>query len=99
MTDSFHTMNVDLAQGEGEVSLVIKFRYAPGRPETPPAYSHGGLPADPPEIEFVECKGPLEGDTFDRYRQESFDTLAENYLSTDHGYNEAIVIAEEERRQ
>lgn len=37
---------------EGEATFRVE--YQPGAPETPPCYSHGGLPADPDEI--VSCK-------------------------------------------
>ena len=35
-----------------EVPCRVEFTYTPGSPGTPPAYSHGGLPADPPECEI-----------------------------------------------
>jgi len=38
---------------EGQVT--VKFKFTPGRPYTPPAYDHGGLPADEPEIYDVTC--------------------------------------------
>jgi hypothetical protein len=36
-------------EGEVEFSYTVNW----GRPETPPAYSHGGLPADPDEIDEI----------------------------------------------
>jgi hypothetical protein len=38
---------------EGQVT--VKFKFQPGRPYTPPAYDHGGLPPDDPEIYDVTC--------------------------------------------
>lgn len=37
---------------EGDVTFRVS--YTRGRPETAPAYSHGGLPADPDEYEIRE---------------------------------------------
>lgn len=36
-----------------ELDVEIEFKFVKGTPETPPAYSHGGLPADPPEAEAL----------------------------------------------
>jgi hypothetical protein len=36
-----------------DLTIELDATYAPGRPETPPAYDHGGLPAEGPEIEAV----------------------------------------------
>lgn len=33
-----------------EMEVEVSFGVDWGRPETPPAYSHGGLPADPTEV-------------------------------------------------
>lgn len=50
-----HTLSLSLGgdeptwEGEATVSYVVY----PGRPETPPAYSHGGLPAEGPEIDDI----------------------------------------------
>lgn len=33
--------------------LLVEYEYTFGAPETPPAYSHGGLPADPDEVEII----------------------------------------------
>ena len=51
------TMDTELGfevgmSGQVIVSCRVEFTYTPGSPETPPAYSHGGLPADPPECEI-----------------------------------------------
>lgn len=32
--------------------IEVVYTRIPGRPETPPAYEHGGLPAEPAEIEI-----------------------------------------------
>lgn len=100
---SRHKMKVSLAHGPAdlgaEVDLEISFEYRAGSPAKGPTYFHGGLPADPPEIEFISCKGPLEGDGRDKYRQATFDLLAEQFLEGDGGFAEAleIVAADDER--
>ena len=43
----------DTPDWEGQVT--VKFKFTPGRPETPPAHDRGWLPADPPEIYDVTC--------------------------------------------
>lgn len=39
-----------------EVDTKISFVVHPGRPETPPAYSHGGMPAEDPEIDDIRVE-------------------------------------------
>lgn len=36
-----------------EVEVEVSYTVTWGRPETPPAYDHGGLPADPDEIDDI----------------------------------------------
>lgn len=36
-----------------EVEIEVSFTVAWGSPETPPTYSHGGLPADPDEVNDI----------------------------------------------
>lgn len=36
-----------------EIDVQVSYRVVWGAPETPPAYSHGGLPADPDEVDDV----------------------------------------------
>lgn len=95
---SRHTMTATLSAGDGEVELEIVFDYRPGKPAVNPAYDHGGLPADPPEVEFVSCKGPLEGDPYDGLRQDTYNTMAENYICG-NGYDRAVEIAEAARAE
>lgn len=37
-----------------EVDVEVSYTVTWGRPETPPAYDHGGLPADPDEIDDIK---------------------------------------------
>lgn len=39
-----------------EVDIEVSFTCSPGRPETPPAYAHGGLPAESPEIDDIRLE-------------------------------------------
>lgn len=39
-----------------ELDATVSFAFTPGRAETPPAYDHGGLPADPPEIDDIRVE-------------------------------------------
>lgn len=39
-----------------EIDATVSFGVAWGRGETPPAYDHGGLPADPPEIDDIRVE-------------------------------------------
>ena len=46
-----------------EIDATVSFAFTPGRAAAPPAYDHGGLPADPPEIddirvEFIDGRRP-----------------------------------------
>lgn len=50
-----------------ELDAMVSFIVHPGRPETPPAYDHGGLPAEGPEIddirvEMINDKAVTSGD-------------------------------------
>ena len=39
-----------------EIDTTISYVVRPGRPETPPAYDHGGLPAEGPEIDDIRVE-------------------------------------------
>lgn len=50
-----------------EIDVTVSYAILAGRPETPPAYSHGGLPAEPAEIddirvEKINGRPPVSGD-------------------------------------
>lgn len=40
-----------------EVEVDLSGTYFPGCRETPPSYSHGGLPSEPPSMEDIEVRG------------------------------------------
>tara|TARA_R110000868_G_C10943148_1_gene767231 strand:- start:518 stop:814 length:297 start_codon:yes stop_codon:yes gene_type:complete len=39
-----------------ELDVTVSFAFTPGRAAAPPAYDHGGLPADPPEIDDIQVE-------------------------------------------
>lgn len=39
-----------------ELDVTVSYRVAWGRPETPPAYDHGGQPPDPDEIDGLRLE-------------------------------------------
>jgi len=50
-----------------EIDVTVSYVVHAGRPETPPAYNHGGLPAEPAEVddirvEAIKGKPPVTGD-------------------------------------
>lgn len=53
---SKHTHKTTLQIGEDTVLLKVAFTYIAGCRETPPTYSHGGLPADPAEVEITSLE-------------------------------------------
>ena len=61
-----------------EVACRVEFTYSPGQPETPPAYSHGGLPADPPECEITNITAAFEGGIFEALPGRMVDMAAED---------------------
>jgi hypothetical protein len=75
-----------LARQEFQVEVVAEAEgtYVPGAPEIGPRYDHGGIPADPPEIEDLSIE--WEGDIIT-------DGLRENEIETI--INELIDEAEE----
>lgn len=42
--------------GYSEIDVTVSYCVAWGRPETPPAYDHGGLPAEPDEIDDIRLE-------------------------------------------
>lgn len=101
---SRHTLKTDVPCGPedvgAEVELEIVFEYRPGRPAV--LYLRNGdpvYPADPEEVEFISCKGPMEGDGYDKYRQDTYDTLAHSYLESDIGFAHAVNVAAEDAEE
>lgn len=82
--------------GDWEADYTITFEYRAGSPETPPSYSHGGLPADPAEVEAIDIK-PEFGSLDSREKAEALD-WAQSWLD-DEGYDEALAeVADDQER-
>lgn len=74
-----HTLSLSLGgdeptwEGEATVSFVVH----PGRPETPPAYSHGGMPAEPAEVDDVKVTHidgePVSARAYGRYEADTLE--------------------------
>lgn len=64
-THSFHFAGLDWE---------VSYTFTPGCPETPPAYDHGGLPADPDEIELYDFVILTDGSPLDA--NELFDSIS-----------------------
>lgn len=96
---SKHTITATVGMGDpdigAEVELEITFEYRKGSPAQGATYSHGGLPADPDEVEFLSCVGPTEGDGYDKHRQGSYDLAAENWL--EHSDNTLAIYEQIDR--
>lgn len=102
-----HTYTTTLSSGtDGEADYIemeatFSFEYVPGHPETPAAYDHGGLPADPPEIVDIRLE-LLDGKTrpWTQFPTDlEADLWAEVGLDAAWGQHRAdmLAIAEEER--
>ncbi len=74
----------------------ITFEFRAGAPERGPTYSHGGLPADPDEIEFVSIHpGAGDAGVFSDMAQRALEDEAETWLSSD-GYDAALEVVAED---
>lgn len=75
-----------------EVEIEVSFTVAWGSPETPPTYSHGGLPADPDEVNDITLLSvDGVGGPFDQHDEAAIlQTLAMNH--TEAMLNEASEI-------
>ena len=67
--------------------LEITYRFTKGSPAVGPSYSHGGLPADPDEIEFISAK--LIDGHGTCPTQQQINEWAEEWLQSDYGYEMA----------
>lgn len=78
--------SVDGMDWEDEQTITFEFRK--GAPERAPTYSHGGLPADPDEVELVSVSPGSSDDLV----QQALEAEAETWLCSE-GYDAAIEIA------
>lgn len=89
---SKHTLKTVCPQGnDGEgMEVEIAFLFTPGCSEMPPAYNHGGLPADDAEIELISVKA-VGGLLDPAYMQSALDEWATDALAGDL-YDEALLV-------
>ncbi|MFN3582937.1 hypothetical protein [Phenylobacterium sp.] len=74
-----HTLSLSLGGDEptweGEATVSYKVYW--GRPEAPPAYSHGGLPAEDPEVDDVKVTHidgePVSSRTYGKYEADTLE--------------------------
>ncbi len=72
----------------------ITYNFLKGAPARGPSYSHGGLPADPDEVEFISAE--LKDSAGIDVTQNQIDKWAEEWLESDRGYGLAIETAMED---
>jgi hypothetical protein len=102
-----HTYTTTLSSGaDGEADYIemeatFSFEYIPGHPETPPAYDHGGLPADPPEIDDIRLElidgKPRPWTQFPTDLEAALWAEAGLMTAWDQHIEDMIAIAEEDR--
>ena len=76
---------------EMNVEIEIEYNYTKGRPEVGPAYSHGGLPADPPEVEVTKFTviSPQYESLHEALREVIEDEIAEHEEGSGPDYHES----------
>jgi len=65
-----------------ELDVTVSFGFTPGRDATPPAYDHGGLPADPPEIGDIEVEA-IDGRPVTAGDWEAIDAILDQFATGD----------------
>ncbi len=75
-------------------TFVITYNFLKGAPALGPSDYHGGIPADPHEVEFIHAK-IQDKDGID-VTQTQVDKWAEEWLESDRGYERAIENAMED---
>jgi len=94
--DPHYTTTLSLSLGgdeptwEGEA--IVSFAVTWGRAETPPAYSHGGLPADPDEVDGITVTH-IDGEPIERrtHGKREAETL-EGYIEGNDRIIEELLI-------
>ncbi len=75
-------------------TFVITYNFLKGAPARGPSYSHGGLPADPDEIEFISAT--IKNNAGIAVTQDQIDTWAQEWLESDRGFELAFENAMED---
>jgi hypothetical protein len=66
-----------------EILMCVEYTYTPGAPEQGPSYASGGQPADPPEVEIVNCWNQATGKAAELTREDhalTCELLIENHV-------------------
>ena len=65
-----------------ELDATVSFAFTPGRAAAPPAYDHGGLPADPPEIDDIQVE-LIDGRSVTASDGETVDAILDQFATGD----------------
>ena len=65
-----------------ELDVTVSFAFTPGRAAAPPAYDHGGLPADPPEIDDIRVE-LIDGRPVTASDGETVDAILDQFATGD----------------
>jgi hypothetical protein len=65
-----------------ELDVTVSFAFTPGRAAAPPAYDHGGLPADPPEIDDIRVE-LIDGRPVTAGDGETIDAILDQFATGD----------------
>jgi len=65
-----------------ELDVTVSFAFTPGRAAAPPAYDHGGLPADPPEIDDIRVE-LIDGRAVTASDWETIDAILDQFATGD----------------
>jgi hypothetical protein len=65
-----------------ELDATVSFAFTPGRAAAPPAYDHGGLPADPPEIDDIRVE-LIDGRPVTAGDGETIDAILDQFATGD----------------
>ena len=65
-----------------EIDATVSFAFTPGRAAAPPAYDHGGLPADPPEIDDIWVE-VIDGRPVTASDWETIDAILDQFATGD----------------
>ena len=65
-----------------ELDVTVSYNVNAGRSETPPAYDHGGLPAEPAEVDDIRVE-KIDGLPVDRWSAETVNAIDDRFASGD----------------
>ena len=89
-----HIIRAEIEHGESCVLVDIEYQYFPGIAERRASYSCAGEPGEGAEVEFL--RATLVGNGAFNPPRAVVDELAGDWLESDHGYDRACELAEDE---